>query len=69
MRISTATGIAKFHWVAKKLNVRYADNTTLLANTNEQMAELLQRVKHFKGETDLKLNRSKCCIMAGNTAA
>lgn len=44
-------------------NLRYADDTTILANTEEEMELFLRRVEHFSGEAGLKLNRSKCCLM------
>ncbi|XP_077256524.1 uncharacterized protein LOC143894254 [Temnothorax americanus] len=47
----------------KMSNLRYADDTTLLATTEEEMAELLQRVERYSEKAGLKLNRSKCCLM------
>lgn len=44
-------------------NRRYSNNTTLLANTKDEMRELLHRVEQYSGETWLKLNCSKCLIM------
>lgn len=44
-------------------NLRYADDTTLLASSEEEMAELLQRVERFSEEAGLRLNRTKSFIM------
>jgi hypothetical protein len=44
-------------------NLRYADGITLMANTEEEMDNLLQRIERISGEIGLKLNRSKCCLL------
>ncbi|KAL4083848.1 hypothetical protein QTP88_029164 [Uroleucon formosanum] len=45
-------------------NLRYADDTVLLAKTEMEMANLLELVEKFSNEAGLKLNRSKCSIIA-----
>ena len=44
-------------------NLRYADDTILLASTEEKLSELLGRVQACSEESGLRLNRGKCCIM------
>ena len=44
-------------------NLRYADNTTLMAESEEELKSLLMRVKE-ESEADLKLNIQKTKIMA-----
>ena len=39
-------------------NLRYADNTTLMAESEEQLKSLLMKVKEKRGKVGLKLN---CC--------
>ena len=40
-------------------NLRYADNTTLMAETKEELKSLLMRVKDESERTGLKLNIKK----------
>ena len=40
-------------------NFRYADDTTLMAEIEEELKSLLMRVKEKSGKTDLKLNIQK----------
>jgi hypothetical protein len=44
-------------------NLRCADDTTLMAKTEEQMANLIKCIEKISGEVGLKLNRSKCCLL------
>jgi len=44
-------------------NLRYADDTVLLAKSEMEMANLLELVEKFSNEAGLKLNRSKCSII------
>ena len=37
-------------------NLRYADDTTLMAETEEELKSLLMRVKEESGKVGLKLN-------------
>ena len=45
-------------------NLRYADNTTLMAESEEELKSLLMKVKEESEKTDLKLNIQKTKIMA-----
>ena len=49
----------------RKINsLRYADDATLLAESEEELKSLLMRVKEESEKTDLKLNIQKTKIMA-----
>lgn len=45
-------------------NLRYADDTMLLAKTEMEIANLLELVEKSSNEAGLKLNRSKSSIIA-----
>ena len=45
-------------------NLRYADNTTLMAETEEELKRLLMKVKEERKKFGLKLNIQKTKIMA-----
>ena len=45
-------------------NLRYADNTTLMAESEEELKSLLMRVKEESEKAGLKLNIQKKKIMA-----
>ena len=45
-------------------NLRYADDTTLMAESEEQLKSLLMEVKEESEKVDLKLNILKTKIMA-----
>ena len=45
-------------------NLRYADDTTWVAENEEELKRLLMRVKEESGKTGLKLNIQKTKIMA-----
>ena len=45
-------------------NLRYADDTTLMAESGEELKSLLLKVKEESEEVGLKLNISKTKIMA-----
>ena len=45
-------------------NLRYADDTTLMAESEEKLKSLLMKVKEESEEVDLKLNIQKTKIMA-----
>ena len=45
-------------------NLRYADDTTLLAESKEELRSLLMKVKEESGKVGLKLNIQKAKIMA-----
>ena len=45
-------------------NLRYTDDTTLAAESEEELKSLLMKVKEENEKTDLKLNIQKLKIMA-----
>ena len=45
-------------------NLRYADDTTLMAESEEELKSLLMKVKEESENVDLKLNIQKTKIMA-----
>ena len=45
-------------------NLRYADDTTLIAESEEELKSLLMKVKEESAEVGLKLNIQKTKIMA-----
>ena len=45
-------------------NLRYADDTTLMADSNEELKSLLMKVKEQSEKIGLKLNIQKMKIMA-----
>ena len=47
-------------------NLRYADDTTLIAENEEELKNLLMKVKEVSGKVSLKLNIQKTKIMAFN---
>ena len=47
-------------------NLRYADNTTFMAESEEKLKSLLMKVKEDSEKADLKLNTQKTKIMASN---
>ena len=46
------------------INFRYADDTTLMAESEKELKSLLMRVKEESEEVGLKLNLQKTKIMA-----
>ena len=48
-------------------NLRYADDTTLMAESKEELKNLLMRVKEGSGKSGLKINIKKTKIMTSNT--
>ena len=48
-------------------NLRYADNTTLMAESEEEVKSLLTKVKEENEKTGLKLNIQKSKIMASGS--
>ena len=48
-------------------NLRYADDTTLMAQSEEKLKSLLLKVKEESEKAGLKLNIQKTKIMASNT--
>ena len=47
-------------------NIRYADDTTLMAESEEELQSLLMKVKEEKEKVGLKLNIQKTKIMASD---
>ena len=47
-------------------NLRYADDTTLMAESEEELKSLLSKVKEESDKVDLKLNIQKTKIMASS---
>ena len=47
-------------------NLRYADDTTLMAESEEELKSLLMKVKEESEKVGLKLNISKTKIMASS---
>ena len=47
-------------------NLRYADNTTLMAESEEELRSLLMEVKEESEKVGLKLNIQKTKIMASH---
>ena len=47
-------------------NLRYADDTTLMAECEEELKSLLMKVKDKSEKADLKLNIQKSKIMASS---
>ena len=47
-------------------NLRYADDTTLMAESEEELKSLLMKVKEESEKTGLKLNSQKTKIMASS---
>ena len=47
-------------------NLRYADDTTLMAESEEELKSLLMKVKEESEKTGLKLNIQKTKIMASS---
>ena len=47
-------------------NLRYADDTTFMAERKEELKSLLKKVKEESGKAGLKLNIQKTKIMASS---
>ena len=47
-------------------NLRYADDTILMAESEEELRSLLRKVKEDSGKASLKLNTQKTKIMASD---
>ena len=52
--------------IAGRNNLRYADNTTLMAGSKEELKSLLMKVKEESEKVGLKLNIQKTKIMASS---
>jgi len=69
-----STSYEMLGWMNHKLiagrkinNLRYADDTTLMAESEEELKSLLMRVKEESDKAGLKLNIQKTKIMASST--
>ena len=49
-------------------NLRYADDTTLMAESEEELKSLLMKVKEESEKTGLKLNLQNTKIMASSSS-
>ena len=58
------TGIKIARYWRNINNLRYADDTTLMAESEEELKSLLMKVKVESEKTSLKLNIQKMKIMA-----
>ena len=54
-------------WVTNINNFRYADDTTLMAESEEELKSLLMKVKEESEKAGLKLNIQKTKIMASGS--
>ena len=50
----------------RNINLRYADDTTLMAESEEELKSLLMKVKEESEKAGLKLNNQKINIMASD---
>ena len=62
-RLDEAQAAIKISW-RNINNFRYADDTTLMAESEEELKSLLRKVKEESENVDLKLNIQKTKIMA-----
>ena len=61
-------GWKKHKLAGRKINnLRYADDTTFMAESEEELKSLLMKVKEESVKSDLKLNIQKMKIMASGT--
>ena len=51
----------------RNINLRYADDTTLMAESEEELKSLLMKVKEESEKVSLKLNIQKMKIMASGS--
>ena len=51
----------------RNINFRYVDNTTLRAESEEKLKNVLMRMKEESDKADLKLNIQKTKIIASST--
>ena len=57
---------AEIKIAGRNINLRYADDTTLMAESEEEQKSLLMKVKEESEKADLKLNIKKTKIMASS---
>ena len=63
MKLSVSFGICLF---SKWFCLRYADDTTLMAESEEELKSLLMKVKEESEKVGLKLNIEKTKVMASS---
>jgi len=56
----------KIAWIRNISNLRYADDTTLMAENEEELKSLLKKVKEESEKAGLKLSIQKMKIMASD---
>ena len=64
-RLDEAQAGIKIAWRSIN-NLRYADDTTLMAESEEELKSLLMKVKEKSGKVGLKFNIQKMKIMASS---
>ena len=64
--LNEAQAIVKIAW-RNINNLRYADDTTLMAESEEELKSLLMKVKEESEKVGLKLNIQKTKIMASSS--
>ena len=65
MRVFSNTTVQKHPFFGRNINnLRYADDTTLMAESEEELKSLLMKVKKESGKVGLNLNIQKTKIMA-----
>ena len=64
-RVDEAQAGIKFAWTNTN-NLRYADDTTFMAESEEELKSLLMTVKEESEKVGLKLNIHKTKIIASN---
>ena len=64
--LNEAQAIVKIAW-RNINNLRYADDTTLMAESEEEIKSLLMKVKEESEKAALKLNIQKTKIMASSS--
>ena len=57
---------ARIKIAGRNINIRYADDTTLMAESEEKLKSLLMKVKEENEKVGLKLNIQKTKIMASS---
>ena len=65
-RLDEAQAVIKIAW-RNINNLRYADDTILMAESEEELKSLLMKVQEESGKVGLKLNIKKIKIMASSS--
>ena len=64
MQVRGQSNIAGIKIAGRNINFRYADDTTLMAKSEEELKSLLMKVNEESEKAGLKLNNQKTKIMA-----